>query len=84
MRRASLSKHGVLKKHLLKVSPHRHWLKGERLGQIAAAAIRLPVDDEADMSGRSFDGIDLRFVEPVVRGSPMTTSASASGSPSSI
>lgn len=70
VRRASLSKHGVMKKHLLKVSPIADWLKAEVLGRITAAGIQLPVDYEAGMFGRSFDGIDLRFVEPIARRFP--------------
>lgn len=70
VRRASLSKHGVMKRHLLKVSPIADWLKGEVLGRISAAGIPLPVDYDADMFGRSFDGLDFRFVEPIARRFP--------------
>lgn len=62
-RRASFVRHGVMKPHLLKVSPIADWLKGEVLDRISAAGIPLPVDYE--MFGRSFDGIDYRFLKPI-------------------
>lgn len=62
-RRASLTRHGVMKPKDHKVSPIADWLKGEVLGRIAAAGIPLPVDYE--MFGRSFDGIDYRFLKPI-------------------
>lgn len=67
-RRASLVRHGVMKRSARKVSPIADWLKGEVMGRIEAAGIRLPVDYE--WFGRSFDGIDYRFLEPIRRHSP--------------
>ncbi len=63
VRRASFTRHGVMKPKDRKVSPVADWLKGEVLDRIAAANITLPVDYE--LFGRSFDGIDLRFLKPI-------------------
>lgn len=68
VRRASLSTHGVMKPAKRKVSPIADWLKAEVLGRIEAAKIPLPVDYE--WFGRSFDGIDYRFLEPLSRFAP--------------
>jgi 3'-phosphoadenosine 5'-phosphosulfate sulfotransferase (PAPS reductase)/FAD synthetase len=67
-RRASLTRYGVMKPKDWKVSPIADWLKAEVLGRISAAGIRLPVD--YDWFGRSFDGIDYRFLEPISRNAP--------------
>lgn len=63
VRRASFTKHGVMKPKHHKVSPIADWLKGEVLDRIEAAGIALPVD--YDLFGRSFDGIDYRFIKPI-------------------
>lgn len=62
-RRASLSKHGVMKLSTRKVSPIHDWVKAEWSAILERHAWKLPVDYE--MFGRSFDGIDRRFLEPV-------------------
>lgn len=67
-RRASLVRHGVMKPATRKVSPIADWLKAEVMGRIEAARIPLPVDYE--WFGRSFDGIDFRFTEPLSRFAP--------------
>lgn len=63
VRRASFVRHGVMKSHSRKVSPISDWLVAEVRDRIAAASITLPVDYE--MFGRSFDGIDRRFLKPI-------------------
>ncbi|MFJ3393947.1 adenine nucleotide alpha hydrolase family protein [Leifsonia aquatica] len=68
VRRASFSKHGVMKARSRKVSPIADWLVREVRDRIAAAGISLPVDYE--WFGRSFDGIDYRFLEPISRHAP--------------
>lgn len=68
VRRASLTKHGVAKELSRKVSPIADWLKGEVMDRIGQAGIPLPVDYE--WFGRSFDGIDYRFLEPLSRYAP--------------
>lgn len=67
-RRASLSSHGVLKPVKKKVSPIADWVKAEVMGRIEQEGIKLPVDYE--WFGRSFDGIDYRFIEPLRRHAP--------------
>lgn len=44
------------------------WRKDQLIGELRAAGIRLSVDYE--MFGRSFDGIDYRFLEPIRRRFP--------------
>lgn len=68
VRRASFTKHGIMKPSNHKVSPIADWLKAEVMGRIAAAGISLPVDYE--WFGRSFDGLDYRFLEPISRNAP--------------
>lgn len=63
VRRASFARHGVMKAGSRKVSPVADWLKAEVLDRIAAAGIQLPVDYQ--FFGRSFDGIDHRFLKPI-------------------
>lgn len=63
VRRASLSKHGCIKPTSRKVSPIADWLQGEVYQRIADAGIALPIDYE--WFGRSFDGIDYRFLKPI-------------------
>ncbi len=63
VRRSSFVRHGIMKPKHHKVSPIADWLKAEVMGRIAAADIDLPVD--YDWFGRSFDGIDYRFLKPV-------------------
>lgn len=65
VRRASFVRHGVMKANSRKVSPIADWLVGEVRARIAAAGIDLPVDYAPHMFGRSFDGIDLRFLKPI-------------------
>ncbi|MEY8314135.1 hypothetical protein [Adlercreutzia muris] len=62
-RRSSFVQHGVMKPHSRKVSPIADWLKQEVMDAIDGAGIKLPIDYE--IFGRSFDGIDCRFTEPM-------------------
>lgn len=68
VRRASFTRHGVMKTSNHKVSPIYDWLKAEVMGAISAAGVKLPVDYE--WFGRSFDGIDYRFLAPLKEHSP--------------
>ncbi|WP_276670272.1 hypothetical protein [Schaalia cardiffensis] len=68
VRRASFTKHGVMKPAHHKVSPIYDWQKHEVMGAIEAAGIPLPIDYQ--WFGRSFDGIDHRFTEPLSRHNP--------------
>lgn len=67
-RRAALTTHGPMKKRSLKVSPIFDWQKREVLGIIEEAGIPLPIDYE--WFGRSFDGIDWRFLAPLKEHAP--------------
>ena len=67
-RRTSFVKHGVMKESSHKVSPIADWLKGEVMDRIDRAGVKLPIDYE--IFGRSFDGIDHRFTEPMRRHLP--------------
>lgn len=68
VRRASFTRHGVMKPKDRKVSPIADWLVGEVRERIAAAGITLPVDYQ--WFGRSFDGIDQRFLKPISEHAP--------------
>lgn len=63
VRRASFVQHGVMKQNSHKVSPICDWLKGEVIESIESRGIELPID--YSIWGRSFDGIDYRFTEPM-------------------
>lgn len=63
VRRSSFVKHGVMKQSNHKVSPIADWLKAEVMGIIEENGVELPIDYR--LFGRSFDGIDRRFVEPI-------------------
>ncbi|MGZ7496137.1 hypothetical protein ACXM2N_03450 [Corynebacterium sp. ZY180755] len=63
VRRASIKKHGAMKLSGHKVSPIWDWLTGKTFEYIEQAGVQLPVDYE--WFGRSFDGIDYRFLQPV-------------------
>lgn len=62
-RRVSVKKHGVMKPSNKKVSPVWDWQIADVRAAIADHGVQLPVDYE--MFGRSFDGIDYRFLKPV-------------------
>lgn len=68
VRRASFVRHGVMKPKGRKVSPIADWLKAEVMEIIDRHKVDLPVDYE--WFGRSFDGIDYRFLEPLSRHAP--------------
>lgn len=63
VRRASFTRHGAMKPGSRKVSPIYDWQKHEVMDAINSASIPLPVD--YNWFGRSFDGIDRRFLEPL-------------------
>lgn len=67
-RRSSFVRHGVMKESNRKVSPIADWLKAEVMGIIDRYGVKLPIDYE--IFGRSFDGIDYRFIEPMRRRLP--------------
>lgn len=63
VRRASIKRHGAMKPASSKVSPIWDWLQGDVYDYIEYHGLKLPVDYE--LFGRSFDGIDYRFLKPV-------------------
>lgn len=67
-RRASLVRHGLMKPSTRKVSPIADWVKAEWTAILARHNWKLPADYE--MFGRSFDGVDYRFLEPMSRMRP--------------
>ncbi len=68
VRRASFTRHGAMKPGSRKVSPIYDWQKHEVMDCIKAHGITLPVDYE--WFGRSFDGIDHRFLAPLREKAP--------------
>lgn len=68
VRRVSFVKYGVMKEKTRKVSPVADWLKAEVMDAISRRGIELPVDYE--LFGRSFDGLDYRFVAPLKKHLP--------------
>ena len=68
VRRASFTRHGVMKPKDHKVSPIYDWLKSEVMDCIDRHRIKLPIDYQ--WFGRSFDGIDMRFLGPLREHSP--------------
>lgn len=68
VRRVSIKTHGPMKAKGRKVSPIWDWRKADVLERIAADGLALPVDYQ--WFGRSFDGIDRRFLEPLARHAP--------------
>lgn len=68
VRRASFVKNGVMKRATRKVSPVADMLKAELMDLLDSHGIDLPID--YGIWGRSFDGIDFRFVEPMSRELP--------------
>jgi hypothetical protein len=68
VRRAALATHGVFRSRVMKTSPVWDWYKAETLTTIRRVGIQLPVDYR--WFGRSFDGIDYRFLEPLSRHAP--------------
>lgn len=65
IRRVSIKKHGPMKESSRKVSVVWDWRKAHVLAAIKADGLTLP--PEYEWFGRSFDGIDYRFLEPLRR-----------------
>ena len=68
IRRVSIKKHGPMKPTNHKVSVIWDWQVAEVRKRIADAGLALPPDYE--WFGRSFDGLDYRFTEPLSRHAP--------------
>lgn len=63
MRRTSIKVHGSVNPYRATFLPIYDWSTKATYAKIAEAGIKLPVDYE--MFGRSFDGLDLRFLAPI-------------------
>jgi 3'-phosphoadenosine 5'-phosphosulfate sulfotransferase (PAPS reductase)/FAD synthetase len=68
VRRISFQTHGVMKPKSGKVSVIWDWRKRDVMGRIEQEGFELPPDYQ--WFGRSFDGIDYRFLEPLSRHAP--------------
>lgn len=67
-RLSAIRKHGSLNAIKRSFMPVYDWKKDRLIDELRAAKIRLPVDYE--MFGRTFDGFDFRFLEPIRRRFP--------------
>ena len=68
VRRASFVRNGVMKRTTHKVSPIADMLKGELMDLLDRHGVDLPIDYK--IWGRSWDGTDYRFIEPMAREMP--------------
>lgn len=68
LRRVSIVTHGAISHKQRQFMPIWDWGIDRLLGEIKSAAINLPVDYR--MFGRSFDGLDYRFIAPIKRHFP--------------
>ena len=68
VRRVAMQRHGVRKTKGLKAHVIWDWQVSDVRAAIAAAGVELPPDYE--WFGRSFDGLDRRFLEPLSRHAP--------------
>lgn len=65
IRLLSIKKHGAINHTKRQFFPIWDWRKDRLVKEITSAGCELPIDYE--MFGRSFDGIDYRFLEPISR-----------------
>lgn len=63
MRRIILKKHGVINYTSKKFYPIHDWNKERLIDELKKSKIKLPIDYK--LFGRSFDGIDYRFLKPI-------------------
>lgn len=68
IRRAHFVKHGAISWTQYKFYPVWDWSKDKLISEIRRSGIRLPPDYR--MFGRSFDGLDLRFLAPLKKHYP--------------
>lgn len=68
LRWASVKKHGPISHTKQTFMPVYDWRKADLVREINLAGVQLPPDYR--MFGRTFDGIDYRFVEPLSRYAP--------------
>ena len=63
MRRIGLTTHGCINHNQKRFYPVYDWKKADLLREIDNAGVKLPVDYR--MFGRTFDGLDYRFLAPI-------------------
>ena len=63
MRRIGLTTHGCINHSQKRFYPVYDWKKADLLREIDNAGVKLPVDYR--MFGRTFDGLDYRFLAPI-------------------
>jgi hypothetical protein len=68
MRRVSFSTHGAISHAQRQYYPVWDWNKARLLEAIEQSGIKLPID--YDLFGRTFDGLDLRFLYPIKKQRP--------------
>ncbi|RIU50898.1 hypothetical protein [Klebsiella pneumoniae] len=68
MRRISLMSHGPISYQTRQWSPVWEWTKGDLIAAFDAAGVKLPADYR--VFGRTFDGLDYRFMAPMKREFP--------------
>ena len=68
IRRMALTRHGSINHDKMQFWPVWDWNKARLIEEIESAGVKLPV--EYRWFGRSFDGLDYRFLEPLKRFAP--------------
>ncbi len=63
MRRIGIKTHGAVNHNQKKFYPVYDWKKADLIAAIDGAGVKLPVDYK--LFGRTFDGIDYRFLKPI-------------------
>lgn len=67
-RRVALLRYGAVNHNRKSFMPVYDWVKADMLREIDAAGIQLPVDYR--LFGRTFDGLDYRFLKPIQENYP--------------
>ena len=62
-RRIGIKTHGAVNHNAKRFYPVYDWVKADMIREIDAAGVKLPVDYR--MFGRTFDGLDYRFLKPL-------------------
>lgn len=68
MRRVSIMQHGAISRNKGEYFPVWDWKKARLVEEITRAGVKLPVDYK--VWGRSFDGLDARFLIPMKKHFP--------------
>lgn len=68
MRRIGIKTHGAINHNQKKFYPVYDWKKADLLREFEASGVKLPVDYR--LFGRTFDGLDYRFLKPIKENFP--------------